>query len=583
MKSAEAEIQKVTNKFDTLSNKNKLRLIIIKIRIAANQQNSFQLLEIQNTLPELLASFGNKKDIWQSLLALKIDLLQNNTSQLLEQLQTLEAEIESHNDIYLSAVFNRALYYGFIRNNIIDVALDIAIKNKKQWLQQEQHYSALEMQYNITNIRVTMMMDANSELLINNLESQVIKLEADLYYALITEIKAIWYTRTGNAQHAYEIVNQALNDQNLILSDNGRINLTSSLASISYQLKNYAQTISLLNELLQNPHLKSAKKIKQIKLTLAKALIEVGEHAQAQNIIREIENNIKNISTYAQFEIDNMKIDILYKSKNIDGLYHTTKGMIKNITTPESQSHMKRRVARAENAAHVEEQTKVVNALEQNNKSQQKELDLTKQLIDAKDKYLLILSSFCIALIALFIWLIHLLRTVRKLANTDGLTHISNRRFGIQQAQKMYSKFLKSNTNNTMAIAMMDLDHFKSINDTYGHDIGDEAIKVSVNAALAQLEKNDVFCRMGGEEFLFAITGTSKIEIINKLNSIRETLYQFDTQPLGMSKPISASFGVSLMSKTDNLQLSDHITQSDTALYNAKNTGRNKVSLFCDS
>jgi len=580
MQSAEAEIQKIEPEFKNISNKNKLRLIVMKLSIAANQQNHFQLLQIKKRLPELLQSSGNKKDIWLSLLSLKVDLSLDNSPKLLTQLQALEPEVESYNDVYLSAVFNRALYYGFIRNNIIDVALDIAIKNKKQWLQQEQYYPALEMQYNITNIRVTMMMDPNSELLINNLETEVIKLEADLYYALITEVKAIWYTRNGNAQHAYEIVNQALKDQNHVLSDNGRINLTSSLASISYQLKNYAQTISLLNELLQNPDLKNAKKVKQIKLTLAKALIESGEHVKAQDIILEIEKNIKNISTYAQFEIDNMKIDILYKSKNIDELYHTTKNMIKSITAPESQSHMERRVARAENAAHVEEQTKVVNALEKNNKSQQKELNLTKQLIDAKDKYLLILSSFCIVLIALFIWLIYLLKKVKKLANTDGLTQISNRRFGLQQTQKMHNKLLKSNANNTMAIAMMDLDHFKSINDTYGHDIGDEVIKASVNIALSQLSKNDVFCRMGGEEFLFAIKGASKTEITNKLNLIREKLYQFNTQPLGMSKPISASFGISIISKDDTLKVSDHITQSDTALYNAKNTGRNKVSLF---
>jgi diguanylate cyclase (GGDEF)-like protein len=85
---------------------------------------------------------------------------------------------------------------------------------------------------------------------------------------------------------------------------------------------------------------------------------------------------------------------------------------------------------------------------------------------------------------------------------------------------------------------------------------------------------------MGGEEFLFAIKGASKTEIINKLNLVREKLYQFDTLPLGMSKRISASFGISIISKNDNLKISDHITQSDTALYDAKNSGRNKVSLF---
>lgn len=131
-----------------------------------------------------------------------------------------------------------------------------------------------------------------------------------------------------------------------------------------------------------------------------------------------------------------------------------------------------------------------------------------------------------------------------------------------------------------MGIAMMDLDHFKSINDTYGHDIGDQVIKICVKTALSHLDKNDVFCRMGGGEFIFAITAKNKTEIINKLNLIREKLNQFDTHSLGMTHPITASFGVSFVNKNDNLKISDHITLSDTALYNAKNSGRNKVSLF---
>ena len=128
----------------------------------------------------------------------------------------------------------------------------------------------------------------------------------------------------------------------------------------------------------------------------------------------------------------------------------------------------------------------------------------------------------------------------------------------------------------------MDLDFFKKVNDTYGHSTGDEVIKLSVNTAKAFLAKSDVFCRMGGEEFLFVITAQEQELVVEKLDAIREKLANLDPALLGMKSPITASFGLTFAANKHK-PLSDYIIEADTALYQAKDNGRNQVSRFIEA
>ena len=137
--------------------------------------------------------------------------------------------------------------------------------------------------------------------------------------------------------------------------------------------------------------------------------------------------------------------------------------MIQSITTPATDKHIGRRIARAKNAAHVEEQSKVVEALAEDNIIEQEEIDLNKQLIAAKDQYLLILLIFCLFLIGLFIWLVFLLKKIKILANIDSLSSISNRRNGMIQAEKIFKHFMSNTSNGTFAFVIMDLDFFKKL------------------------------------------------------------------------------------------------------------------------
>lgn len=125
-------------------------------------------------------------------------------------------------------------------------------------------------------------------------------------------------------------------------------------------------------------------------------------------------------------------------------------------------------------------------------------MSISEQLIDRKNRSLAILAALCIIMAGLFIWLSRLLKKVKRLANTDGLTKISNRRHGLKQARKL---IIKNKHKRILGIAVFDLDHYKSVNDNYGHDIGGRVIQTAVEVIHASLGKDAVFCRMGARSF----------------------------------------------------------------------------------
>lgn len=580
IEAADNKLRQLEAKISKGTNRDKLRWLSLSLNIAANQFNLPRLAQLKDNTPALLSTFPEKKAIWLELFTLTIDLIQQNPT--LNQLQAIEEQVESFNDPFMSAFFYRTLYYSFSNNNIIDVALDIAIKNQKQWLALEEYFMALEMQFNILRIRANAMGDVNIEPLIAEFTKSADAAGATIYFASLAQLKANWLIQQGKPQQAYNLLNDLLHKGKLTLSKSSRLNTLSSLATITFQLKKYQETIEITQALLSEIDPKSKQRIDNAKIILANALIEQGDFQESARLVAEVEKNMKEENRYLRFQLDNIKINILYKSNNIEALYQTTKDMIKNITATTTDDHMDRRIKRAKNAAHVEEQSKVVEALAEDNIIQQEQLDIKGQLIAAKDQYLLILSIFCLFLIALFVWLIYLLKKIKLLANTDSLTGISNRRHGIIQAEKSFKLYVNNAKGSAFAIVIMDLDFFKKVNDTYGHSTGDEVIKLSVNTAKAFLAKSDVFCRMGGEEFLFVITAQDQKSAEEKLNNIRTELANVDPAILGMTSPITASFGLTFATNAQK-PLSDYIIEADTALYQAKDNGRNQVSRFVDS
>jgi len=161
-----------------------------------------------------------------------------------------------------------------------------------------------------------------------------------------------------------------------------------------------------------------------------------------------------------------------------------------------------------------------------------------------------------------------------KLSRQDSLTGLSNRPYLIESATQLLDKAKKQ--NSYVSLVIMDLDHFKQVNDLHGHLIGDSVLKNAVQAVLEHVRGKDIFGRLGGEEFGIVIANTSLEESIALTDRIRASVAAVRTQVKDTPLQVTASFGIA--SSTDSgYRWHDLVTRADAALYRAKHQGRNCV------
>lgn len=158
-------------------------------------------------------------------------------------------------------------------------------------------------------------------------------------------------------------------------------------------------------------------------------------------------------------------------------------------------------------------------------------------------------------------------------ANTDSLTQLANRRF-IDSAlllniQQQPAEFLP------LAFIMCDIDHFKKLNDRFGHDGGDDVLKAVAQLFRRNLRQQDFACRVGGEEFLLILPHITHQDALSVAEKIRTQLYQQSMVQQDKSYKVSASFGVAICDNAE--QFHAGVKLADTMLYKAKNNGRNQV------
>ncbi len=169
-------------------------------------------------------------------------------------------------------------------------------------------------------------------------------------------------------------------------------------------------------------------------------------------------------------------------------------------------------------------------------------------------------------------------RKLEHLALTDVLTDLPNRRAGINALSEAWD--VSERSDNPMGVLLIDIDHFKKVNDTYGHTIGDEVLKAVAISIRTTARKSDRFCRMGGEEFLIVCPSgcTDKKAIVLFAERLRKKI---ETQQIKVDDfhiEVTISIGVAL--KTATIKTTDHlINAADKALYTAKKSGRNRICL----
>ena len=205
------------------------------------------------------------------------------------------------------------------------------------------------------------------------------------------------------------------------------------------------------------------------------------------------------------------------------------------------------------------------------------------ELIELGDEYILIIKEMSIVstifteILVFYFYAVSLAKTnseLRLLANTDALTNISNRRVLFEQGEMLaniYSKYEK-----TFTLMILDIDHFKIINDKYGHPAGDSVLKEISSVISENIRKEDFVCRYGGEEFAIIFRNLTQ-ENYKNIENIKNTMnsHLFN---VGDGKYTSLTFSAGVATyNAKMLSFDELVKRADTLLYEAKKLGRNYI------
>ena len=351
----------------------------------------------------------------------------------------------------------------------------------------------------------------------------------------------------------------------LILLGGTQIDVAKLYKSSQDALKEQKETIDSLNQRIKDKNIELISKITSI---------------EEQKII--ISNQTKNIKNYE--EKLTIQTQLLEKqSKQLDEQKKQLDEIYKNI---ESQ---KEKLSNA--VLNVKEKEEVVESLVNLQKKKEQEFEkakkdlefLNSQIQEQKNNLLLkediiseqknamgILAALFIIILILGINGIRQNRLLKNLSQTDSLSGLYNRRFMNQKLEEEISKYKRYKT--PFSLLLIDIDYFKKINDTYGHDKGDLIIKQISSLIQQNIRNTDISARWGGEEFLILAPNSDLNGALKLANNLKELI---ENAQFEVKQKVTISVGVSVFE--ENLNQEKLLKLADNALYKAKGSGRNRV------
>jgi len=333
--------------------------------------------------------------------------------------------------------------------------------------------------------------------------------------------------------------------------------------------------ISLVEELKKNSQ--SSDYLIQLETALAKAYLKTGDTQRAESY---------GIQAYSRAKTENVVLllekvsEIMADIKRAQGQYLAaleyadTALVLKNKLLDQQ---LQKNLAYQRVKFEIQDKANQMLVLEQKNKI----LDVEKKLEKKGNQNLLLIIILVLCfLCVLGVWLWKAIRQkniFQRHAELDGLTQISNRShfMSLAEAGVRYR-------DAAVSLILFDMDFFKNVNDTYGHATGDWVLKNVSQAVAGVLRKNDVFGRVGGEEFAIFLPATAQDVGVQLAERCRHAINMIDTESRGIHFPLSASFGVATMTvnAADINSFPELMQAADKALYQSKADGRNRVSVF---
>ncbi|MDA1264124.1 MAG: diguanylate cyclase [Planctomycetota bacterium] len=172
-----------------------------------------------------------------------------------------------------------------------------------------------------------------------------------------------------------------------------------------------------------------------------------------------------------------------------------------------------------------------------------------------------------------------LTRKLRAAAMTDALTELPNRRYAMKRLKQEWESSLR--TGRPLSVVLADIDHFKQVNDRFGHDTGDAVLREVATLLRRVARSGEVLCRIGGEEFLCIERGSTAEDAAKGAERLRAAAEELEVKYPGFEGRVTLSLGVA--QRTDQFAgVDDLIKAADDALYVAKGAGRNQVAVHRD-
>lgn len=443
------------------------------------------------------------------------------------------------------------------------------------------------------------------------------KINEPTFEASINEIMGNIYTYMEKNEDALKYRTKAMNTYKFLNKHTAYLIAKSSVAGSMIDLKRHYQAQTLLKEIINDKESNvydlyysyqmigesyyEEGKYKQATISLDKAM------EYAENIIPNsgvVRNYIFQMAAYTKHK--NMQkaeelMDILDSEDFITDSYHNNRNLFRlekeksyyyqsKGDYEKSLEHHKKYVELWQKFKN-ESSSNLINELKIKHDTDVAESEYTKLVhqnemsnlklkqVNKNTNYYIALIAFgSIAIIVISLVLLYQVKFKKKLLNmlkTDPLTQIYNRSYIMRKGESLYSN--KNNRRSINSVLLFDLDNFKSINDNYGHHIGDEVLKVIANTASASVREQDTCARFGGEEFVIILPYTTRDQAELIAERVRESIEALTWEKCNINRPITVSIGSTSLSNQEDDGFNKALILADKAMYKAKKTGKNKV------